>query len=299
MSGIPTSNWRRRAAAILAAAALAGCGGGGGDSPTPPPNEAPQSWLAGDGGIQAFGTARAVEMGFDGATSYVRQDGYTHARPGVFGATLAYIGASGAPAAGQATQWLRFAMRGDGYFATQAQHLPIGLNFAQYPDPRVAQSAPLGVEGRMIFFGRGGWDCASASSISAYFETRISGRVEQPDVLGVKCAHDALGLRDGAWYQVEISAGPQGIAYSIADETGHVLSTGATADLDYPPSDWSQPLLDQMADPGSVFHAHYADMTRNREFGFVAASTTNGSAWSLTFTRINPAGHRRADGHAH
>jgi hypothetical protein len=286
-----TFRWQRAAALLTIGAALAGCGGGGGDSDpeVSPPPQPPFAWFD-QSRIQAFGSADTVELGFDGAASYVRQDGYVHTRPGVFATSLAYIGDSGAPTAGQTTQWLRFAMRGDGYFATQGQHLPIGLNFAQYPDPRVARSSPVGVESRIVFLGRdnvASWGCLNPSSVNAYFETRISGRIDQPDISAVQCAQDAPDLRDGIWYQVEISAGPQGIAYAIAGEDGRILFEVAMGDLDYPASDWNLPFLQQMADPGAPFPAYYAAMTQNREFSFLASFTTDRSPWSLTFAGID------------
>ncbi len=266
---------------------LAGCGGGG-DS-VPPAEDVPVAWFDASR-IQAFGPARTVVLGFDGTSSYIRQDDHMHSRPGVFATSLTYVGDSGAPPAGQATQWLRFAMRGEGYFTTQGQHLPIFLNFAQYPDPRSAQRSPAGVEGRMVFLGGdglGAWDCPSHSSINIYFETRVSGRVEAPDVGAVKCAHDAPGLRDGVWYRIEVSAGPRRIAYTVADETGRVLAEGATDDDDYPPLDWNQTFLQQLAAPGSDLPARLAALAHNREFAVLAAFTTRDAGpWSLTLADI-------------
>ncbi|MDR2153802.1 MAG: hypothetical protein LBE78_02065 [Burkholderiaceae bacterium] len=275
--------WRQAAALLAVGSALAGCGGGDSDdddsgSGGPPPGDPFHAWY-GQNRIQASGPARTVEIGFDGASSYVRRDGYNHAHPGVRVTDLSYIGNSGAPAAGQTTQWLRFAVRGDGYFATQRGHLPIGLNFAQYPNSS-------GVEARIIFFSHGGWDCPSQSSFSIYFETRISGRTEDADIAGVKCAHNAPGLRDGVWYQVEMSANRQGIAYAITGEDGRVVSTGSTDDLNYPLSDWNRPFLLQMGNPDSAFRARYIALMQNREFAFVVATANNARPWSMTFTEI-------------
>ncbi|WP_415163006.1 hypothetical protein [Ottowia sp.] len=275
------------ASLMAAAVALAGCGEGGGAAQ--PAQDAPAAWFD-QAGIQAFGPARTVVLGFDGTSSYIRQDDRTHSRPGVFGPDLSYIRDSGAPAPGQAAQWLRFTLRGEAYFATQGQHLPIVLNFAQYPDPRSTRRSPAGVEGRMIFIGGdepGAWDCPSRSSANIYFETRLSGRAEAPDVLAVKCARDAPGLRDGVAYRIEVSAGPRRIAYTIADEAGRVLAEGATDDGDYPPLSWNQPFLRQLTAADSDFPARLAALAHNREFAVLAAFTTrNAGPWSLTLSDI-------------
>jgi len=287
--GTPVAAWRWAQAVLVVGALLAGCGGGSGDAAAPAPEE-PFVWID-DGGIQAFGAASTVEMGFDGTSSYLRRDGRMITQAGIFKPDLAYIGFSGTPVAGQTTQWVRYVMRGDGYFTTQAQHLPIILRFAQYPDPRVTHQAPTAVEGKMVFFGRDGlraWDCATPDAVGIYYETRVSGRNEVPDLGAVKCAQDQPGLRDGVWYQVEISAGMHGIAYTVTDEQGLPVATGSTDDRDYPSNDWNRAFLEQVVGsaPEEPFPQRYASMDSNHEFAFLSAFTNSGSAWSLTFKGI-------------
>ena len=60
-------------AALAFGALLAGCGGGSGGSVAPTPDE-PFVWTD-DRGIQAFGAASTLEMGFHGTSSYLRRDG--------------------------------------------------------------------------------------------------------------------------------------------------------------------------------------------------------------------------------
>ena len=94
-------------AALAFGALLAGCGGGSGGSVAPTPDE-PFVWTD-DRGIQAFGAASTLEMGFHGTSSYLRRDGRMIAQAGIFKPDLAYIGSSGTPVAGQTTQWVRYA----------------------------------------------------------------------------------------------------------------------------------------------------------------------------------------------
>jgi hypothetical protein len=269
--------WRQAAALLAVGTALAGCGGGNDAESSNMPPEEPHAWFDQDR-IVVSGLAHTVELGFDGSSSYVRHDSYAQTHPGVRVTDLAHIGNSGAPAAGQTTQWLRFAMRSDRYFTTQGGHLPIGLNVAQYPDSS-------GVEARFVFFGRGGWDCPNSSSFNIYFETRILSHIED-DLVAVRCAHNAPGLRDGVWYQIEMSANRQGIGYTIMDESGHVLSEGFTDDLDYPLLAWNLPFLQQMSNPNSAFRTRYTALTQNQEFIFAVLTANNNNPWSMTFTEI-------------
>ena len=282
------------AAASLAvmAALLAACGGGGGGGSTPAPQPAaPYAWTDANS-IQAFGAATQVVMGFDGSASYLRQDSHTHTQAGSFKPDLSYIGDSGTPQVGQTTQWVRFALRGDRWFETQGAHLPIILRFAQYPDPQTAQQAPRSVEGQMVFFGRdglGAWGCATPAAVGIYFETRIAGRTEVPDLGAVKCAQNDPGLRDGVWYRIEISAGPHEIAYTVADEAGRLIASGRTDDRDYPASDWNRAYLAEVvnAQPCSAWAARRAALDGNRSFAFLNAFGTASNPWTLSFADIS------------
>ena len=275
--------------AIGLAIVLSACGGGDDGASAPAP-AAPYAWID-SGGIQAFGAAKTVEMGFDGATAYVRRDSYTHTHPGSARFDLSYIGDSGAPQLGQDTQWVRFAMRGERYFETQAEHLPIILRFAQYPDPRTAQQSPRSVGGKMVFFGRDGlraWDCATPDAVGVYFETRVAARTEAPDISAVKCAQDNPGVLDGVWYRVEMSASAGRIAYSITDESGRTVSAAATDDRDYPASESNAAFLrDVVSDsPGAPWATRYAALNANQGFAFLSAFNNNRSPWSLRFSDV-------------
>lgn len=271
----------------LLAVLLAACGGGDPHAPAAPPTAPWQDARR----LQAFGPARSVSLGFDGVSSHVVQDGFRHVPAQGFAADLAYIGDTGAAPHPQARQWLRLALRGDRYFETQGQHLPIALRFAQYPDPRTSASEPLGAEGLMIFLGRdteGHWDCPSRSSINVYFETRVSGRTETPDVRAIKCAHDAPGLQDGTWYRIDISAGAEDIRYAITTLSGQVLAQGQTDALNYPELPYNSDFLDHAGAARSRFDfaARYAGIREHTEFALLAAFTTPGPAWSLEFRDI-------------
>ena len=272
----------------LALAALAGCGGGG-DAAAPVPAPAAAVWLDADR-LQLFGAAQRVELGFDGRDAFIAHDGARTALGPGGRADLAYIGDSGAPAAGQGTQWLAFELRGDGYFSRQGQHLPLVLRFAQYPDPRRSGSAPRGVEGKMVFLGRDGaglWDCAAPQVVGVYFETRVSGRDVVPDVSGVKCADAQPGLQDGLLYRVRIEADAHQIRYHITDAAGAPVSAGATADTDYPPLAWNQSFLQALGPAGAApYGEHWRALQANTSFAFLAALTDSAQPWSLSFSAI-------------
>lgn len=269
----------------MAALALAGCGGGGS---APGPVEA-SAWVDAQR-LQAFGAAHTVELGFDGQHAYIQRDG-ARAVTGPGGRPdLAYIGDSGAPAAGQATQWVSFDLRSVNYFAHQGQHLPLGLRFAQYPDPISSGTAPTGVEGKMIFLGRDGglWDCAHPQEVGVYFESRVSGRGAVDDISAVKCAHDRVGLVDGVSYHVRLEADAGRMRYRISDSaSGQLLSAGETGDTDYPPLAWSQPFMRLVASgQPSPYLGHWRALNDNTGFAFVAAMTNTATPWSLTFSNV-------------
>ena len=279
--------------ALASLTALAGCGGGDAAAPLPtppaPPTSAATVWLDAER-LQLFGAAERIELGFDGRDAFIARDGVRAALGPGGRADLAYIGDSGVPAAGQGTQWLAFALRGDGYFSHQGQHLPLALRFAQYPDPRASGSAPRGVEGKMVFIGRDGagrWDCGPPPALGIYFETRVSGRGSAPDVAGVKCADARPGLQDGVTYLVRIEADSRQIRYRITDSTGAPVSAGASGDTDYPPSSVNQALLQALGPAGAEpYAAHWRALQGNTGFALLAAMTDTAQPWALSFSAI-------------
>ncbi len=271
----------------LGAWLLASCGGGGGGDDSLQINQT--AWVD-PGRIQVFGSAETVEMGSDGFQAYVNADGYQRAQQSDT-ASLSFIGHSGVRPSGAQTQWLRFDMVGRGYFADQGQHLPIVMRFAQYPDPRVTQTPPLSVEGKMIFLGRdegGSWDCPTRMDVGIYFETRVAGQTARPDIGAVKCADAQPSLKDEVSYAVEIRASSNRIAYSISGPDGRIVSSSTTDDRDYPPLDWNAVFNAQVLNPSvdTFYRDRYLQLDSNQEFAFLAAFTQTKRAWSLKFSRI-------------
>lgn len=271
-------------ACVLGAVTLASCGGGGGAA-GPDQSE----WID-PGRIQVFGSADAVEMGASEAVAYVSAGGQRRELAAAT-AGLSFIGDSGPPPPGAQIQWLRFELLSENYFASQGQHLPIVLRFAQYPDPRVTRTEPVAVEGKMVFLGRddgGFWDCPTPSAIGVYFETRVSGDGVQPDLGAVKCAADAPGLHDGVRYIVELRAGAASIGYTIKTADGQVLSAATSGDLEYPPTPWNERFLSELLDPAAepFYRDRYRRLDEHREFAFLAAFTNTTTPWSLRFSAI-------------
>ncbi len=267
----------------VAALALAGCGGGATD-----PAER-GTWVDAQR-LQAFGPARTVALGFDGQDAYIQQDGARVVTGAGGRLDLAYIGDSGTPPAGQSTQWVSFGLRSVNYFAHQGQHLPLALRFAQYPDPRTSGTAPSGVEGKMIFVGRGSglWDCAYPQEMGVYFESRVSGRALMDDISAVKCAHDRVGLVDGVAYRVRLEADAKSVRYRITDSaSGTLVSSGETGDTDYPPLAWNEVFLRLVGSgQASSYTVNWRALNDNTGFAFVAAMTNFATPWSLTFSDI-------------
>lgn len=273
---------------------LAACGGGDtdeGDAPDDGAGGPLASWMDAQR-IQAAGPATHVEMGDDGASSYLLVQGTRLSDAGPAKPGLAYIGTSGPRAAGQGTQWLSFEMLGHNYFATQGEHLPLALRFRQFPDPFASGAPPQAVEGRMVFLGRDAlrqWDCRRPDAVGVYFETRISGRQRLPDAVAAKCADDTLSLHDGQVYRVELRADAQRTAYRItAADSGALLSQGSTGVLDFPPLPFNAAFLAEAANPAGngPYAAYLQQQQESAAFALAATFLRPGQPWSLRFMNI-------------